>query len=66
MRRAFEKLLYAIGDMFIPLTWGVAVGLLVGTGMSTVAEQRAIKQDCEVMGTFRLGDKAFDCIPRKK
>lgn len=66
MNKILSRITYALSDMFIPLTWGMAIGLLVGTAMSTAADQRAIKQDCEVIGAFRLGDRAFDCIPRKK
>jgi hypothetical protein len=64
--KLMSKFLYALSDMFIPLTWGLAVGLLVGTAVSTMSDQRAIKQDCQVMGAFRLGDQAFDCKPRSK
>jgi hypothetical protein len=66
MSKLMSKILYNLSDMFIPLTWGLAVGLLVGTAVSTMSDQRAIKQDCQVMGAFRLGDQAFDCKPRSK
>jgi hypothetical protein len=66
MSKVLDKILYAISDMFVPLIWGLSIGALVGTMVSTMSDQRAIRQDCQVMNAFRLGDQAFDCIPRRK
>jgi hypothetical protein len=64
--KLMSKLLYNLSDMFVPLIWGAAFGLLVGTMVSTISDQRSIKQDCQVMGAFRMGDQVYDCKPRSK
>jgi hypothetical protein len=64
--KLMSKILYNLTDMFIPLVWGTAFGLLVGTMVSTISDQRVIKQDCQIMGSFRMGDQVYDCKLRGK
>jgi cytochrome c biogenesis protein CcdA len=66
MSKLMSKILYNLSDMFVPLIWGSAIGLLFGAVITTAADQRSIKQDCQVMGAFRLGDQVYDCRPRSK
>jgi hypothetical protein len=64
--KLLNKLLYNLSDMFVPLIWGAAFGLLVGTMVSTISDQRVIQQDCQIMGAFRMGDQVYDCKLRSK
>jgi hypothetical protein len=64
--KLLHKILYNLSDMFVPLIWGTAIGLLFGAVITTAADQRSIKQDCQIMGAFRLGDQVYDCKPRSK
>jgi hypothetical protein len=66
MSKLMSKILYNLSDMFVPLIWGSAIGLLFGAVITTAADQRSIKQDCQVMGAFRMGDQVYDCKPRSK
>jgi hypothetical protein len=64
--KLMSKILYNLSDMFVPLIWGLAFGLLFGAVITTATDQRSIKQDCQIMGAFRLGDQVYDCKPRGK
>lgn len=64
MKPLLYRMLYSFSDIFIPLCWGVGIGLLFTSLVLGGIHDRAIKQDCEVMGTFRIGDKAFLCEPK--
>jgi hypothetical protein len=64
--KLLNKILYILSDVFTPLIWGLAFGLLFGAIITTAADQRSIKQDCQIMGAFRLGDQVYDCKPRSK
>jgi hypothetical protein len=66
MSKFMSKILYNLGDMFVPLIWGAAFGLLFGAVITTATDQRAIQQDCQIMGAFRLGDLVYDCKLRSK
>lgn len=66
MSKFMSKILYNLGDMFVPLIWGSAIGLLFGAVITTAADQRSIKQDCQIMGAFRMGDQVYDCRLRSK
>lgn len=64
--RVIDRLLGTLNDIFIPLCWGFAFGLLFATIITSGIESRHIKQDCEVMGSFRVGSTAFTCDVKVK
>jgi predicted PurR-regulated permease PerM len=66
MNRLLSKILYSLSDVFTPLIWGLAFGLLFGAIVTTFADQRAINQDCQIMGSFRMGEQVYDCKLRSK
>lgn len=64
--KALDRFLGTLNEYFIPLCWGFAFGMLFATIITSGIEARHIKQDCEVMGSFRVKDTAFTCDVKVK
>lgn len=64
--KAFDAVLTVVAEYITPLIWGMGIGLLFGSAFTIHSQTRAIKQDCDVMGVFRMGEIAYACQPWNK